>query len=150
MGSSPPPLLRHRLTLPAVVLVGIILGALLVVSVNTSTALNAERAEARDRDAAYRDQLRELSGALRDTVSIVQRRPASLQFQVCWAARLGDFVVAIPELSSERDEVTEADLAQFGRIAQAVRDTLRPVSQGGCIDDDLPVEVPPPTKLHDD
>lgn len=106
----------------------------------------AEVAELRDDSRRLNDTISDLTASLSDVSAALGRRTPSLQFFVCWAAHVGDYLVAIPDLGGS-GEISPENLERFKRIAQAVRDALRPVAEGGCADDALPVDVPAPTKL---
>lgn len=76
--------------------------------------------------------------------TVLERRSPSLAFYVCAYAHLGDFTAAVPRLNKDS---SQAQIAQFDRIAQGVRDALKLTTKGGCVDPRLPVTVPPPVTI---
>lgn len=82
--------------------------------------------------------------ALVNATTTLERRSPTVQFFVCWAARLGDLANTLPRLAKP---LTAHQLAVFGLIAANTRTALNPEADGGCVAPALQVTVPPPVTI---
>ncbi len=128
-----------------------VLGVLMIllIGILTAAVLGLAQAQFTDRSDRRNDraEMAELREAVRAQAEVLGRRTPSLQFFVCWAAKVGDFLETIPELVALDHPPTPAELEQLRVISRATRDALQPTSAGGCVDDELPVDVPRPNRF---